>query len=123
MTEQQVVFDQQRQLDLIRESLQQGEQVIAVYDAIGAGTGFIGLTDRRAIIQDNSYFGKQVALISIPYRFITSVGFVSDKSFLGKWASTSKIAIATSAKTHEVEFRGDGKARHVHDLILWKILQ
>ena len=84
-----------------------------MYDAIGAGTGFIGLTDRRAIIQDNSYFGKQVALISIPYRFITSVGFVSDKSFLGKWASTSKIAIVTSAKTHEVEFRGDGKARHV----------
>jgi hypothetical protein len=64
VTEQQVVFDQQRQLDLIREGLQQGEQVIAVYDAVGAGTGFIGLTDRRAIIQDNSWFGKQVALAS-----------------------------------------------------------
>ena len=43
--QQQVVFDQQKQLDLIREGLQQGEQVIAVYDAIGGGTGFIGLTD------------------------------------------------------------------------------
>jgi hypothetical protein len=47
MTDQQVVFDQQRQLDLIREGLQQGEEVIAVYDAIGAGTGFIGLTTKQ----------------------------------------------------------------------------
>jgi len=74
MTEQQVVFDQQRQLDLIREGLQQGEQVIAVYDAIGAGTGFIGLTDRRAIIQDNSYFGKQVVLISIRIASLRALG-------------------------------------------------
>jgi hypothetical protein len=123
MTEQQVVFDQQRQLDLIREGLQQGEQVIAVYDATGAGTGFIGLTDRRAIIQDNSWFGKQVALVSVPYSQITSVAFVSDKSILGKFFSVSKISILTAAKTYEVEFRGTEKARHVHDLILWKILQ
>jgi hypothetical protein len=93
MTEQQVVFDQQRQLDLIREGLQQGEQVIAVYDAIGAGTGFIGMTDKRIVIQDNSYFGKQIALTSVPYRLITSVSFVSDKSILGKFFSSSKIAI------------------------------
>jgi Bacterial PH domain len=123
MTEQQVVFDQQKQLDLVREGLQQGEQVIAVYDATGAGTGFIGLTDRRAIIQDNSWFGKQVALVSIPYRQVTSVAFLSDKSILGKFFSLSKIAISTPTKTHEVEFRGVEKARHVHDLILWKILQ
>ena len=34
----QVVFDQQGQLDKIIESLMPGEQVLAVYDAIGAGT-------------------------------------------------------------------------------------
>jgi hypothetical protein len=123
MTEQQVVFDQQRQVDLIREGLQQGEQVIAVYDAIGAGTGFIGMTDKRIVIQDNAYFGKQIALTSVPYRLITSVSFVSDKSILGKFFSSSKIAITAGGKTYEVEFRGTEKARHVHDLVLWKILQ
>jgi hypothetical protein len=123
MTEQQVVFDQPRQLELIKQGLQPGEQVIAVYDAIGAGTGFIGMTDKRIVIQDNSYFGKQIALTSIPYRLITSVSFVSDKSILGKFFSVSKIAITAGGKTYEVEFRGTEKAKHVHDLVLWKILQ
>jgi hypothetical protein len=123
MTEQQVVFDQQRQLDLIREGLQQGEQVIAVYDAIGAGTGFIGLTTKRAIIQDNSFVGKRVALTSIPFGQITSVSFVTNKSMFGRLASHSAIAIHTASKTYEVEFRGENKGKHVHDLVLWKILQ
>ena len=121
--QQQVVFDQQKQLDLIREGLQQGEQVIAVYDAIGGGTGFIGLTDRRAVIQDNSFMGKKVALTSIPFSQITSVSFVSNKSMFGRLASHSAIAIHTASKTYEVEFRGENKGKHVHDIILWKILQ
>jgi hypothetical protein len=123
MTEQQVVFDQQKQLDLVREGLQQGEEVIAVYDAIGAGTGFIGLTDRRAIVQDNSFVGKRVALTSIPFSQITSVSFVTNKSMFGRLASNSAIAIHTASKTYEVEFRGENKGKHVHDIILWKILQ
>lgn len=85
MTEQQVVFDQPPQLELIKQGLQQGERVIAVYDAISADTGCIGMTDKRIVIQDNSYFGKQVAPTSIPYCLITSVSLLSDKSILGKF--------------------------------------
>jgi hypothetical protein len=29
--------------------------VIAVYDCTGAGTGFVGLTDRRLVPQDNAF--------------------------------------------------------------------
>jgi hypothetical protein len=123
MTEQQqVVFDQQGQLDKIVAGLMQGEQVIAVYDAIGAGTGFIGLTNKRVVIQDNSYVGKKIALTSVPYSRIVSVSFVSNKSFAGRFFSSSTISIVTSSGAHEVEFRGDDKAKHVHDLVLWKIL-
>jgi hypothetical protein len=92
------IYDQQGQYDKIVQGLMAGEQVIAVYDAIGAGTGFIGLTDKRAIFQDNSLVGKKVALTSVPYSQITSVSFVSDKSILGKWASSSAIAISTAYK-------------------------
>ena len=38
------VFDKQDQLDKIAINLFPGESVIAVYDAIGAGTGVLGLT-------------------------------------------------------------------------------
>ena len=119
---QQVPFDQQGQLDKIVESLMPGEQVLAVYDAIGAGTGFIGVTDKRVIIQDNSYVGKKIELVSIPFSRISSVGVLSNKSMFGSFFSSSQIVISTASKAYEVEFRGDGKAKHVHDLILWKIL-
>lgn len=126
MTDQQggtgIIYDQQGQLDKIVAGLMQGEQIYAVYDAIGAGTGFIGLTDKRVVLQDNSYVGKKIALTSVPYSRIHSVSFVSNKSFAGKFFSTSTISIATASGTHEVQFRGDEKAKHCHDLILWKIL-
>ena len=119
---QKVPFDQQGQLDKIIEGLMPGEQVLAVYDAIGAGTGFIGVTDKRVIIQDNSYVGKKIALVSIPFSRISSVSVLSNKSMFGSFFSSSQVAVNTASKAYEVEFRGDGKAKHVHDLILWKIL-
>ena len=119
---QQPAFDQQGQLDRIIEGLMPGERVLAVYDAIGAGTGFIGVTDKRIIIQDNSYVGKKIELVSIPFSRISSVGVLTNKSMFGSFFSSSQIVISTASKAYEVEFRGDGKAKHVNDLILWKIL-
>ncbi len=117
------VFDKQDQFEKIQSGLLHGEQIIAVYDAIGAGTGFIGVTNMRVILQDNSFVGKKVALTSIPYNRVTTVSFVSNKSMLGKFASTGSIAVAVSGSVHEVEFRGDEKAKHCHDAILWHMMQ
>ena len=61
-----VIFDNKGQLQQIESGLLDGEQIIAVYDAIGAGTGFIGLTNRRVIIQDKSFVGKKVAITAPP---------------------------------------------------------
>ncbi len=117
----QPVFDKQDQLDKIASGLLEGEQLIAVYDAIGAGTGFIGITDRRVIVQDNSFVGKKVAVTSIPYSRITSVSVLSNKSMMGQFFSTSSIAVHSSGQAYEVEFRGNEKAHHVHQVILWHI--
>jgi hypothetical protein len=120
---QQPVYDKQEQFDKIVAGLLQGEVVVAVYDAIGAGTGFIGLTNKRVIIQDNSFVGKKTALTSIPYAKVQSVSYVSDKSMLGKFASSSTIALQAGGTTHEVQLRGHEKASHVHNVILWNIMQ
>lgn len=124
MTQQQTgpVFDKQEQLDKILSGLLQGEKVIAVYDAIGAGTGFIGVTDTRVIIQDNSFVGKKQALVSVPYNRVNAVAFVSDKSMFGKFFSSSTISISVGGRNHEVSFRGEEKAKHVHDVVLWHML-
>lgn len=116
-----VAFDKQEQLDKIEAGLLQGEQLIAVYDGIGVGTGFIGLTDRRLILQDNSFAGKKVALISVPYSRVNAVSFVSDKSMFGRFASTSSVAVSAGGRDYEIQFRGDEKAKHAHDVILWNI--
>ena len=115
------VFDRQEQLQQIQSGLLDGEQIIAVYDAIGAGTGFIGMTDRRVIIQDKSFVGKKVAITSIPYSKITSVSVVSNKSWGGSFFSTGAIAIHVGTHTYEVEFRGAEKSHHVHNVILHHI--
>ena len=119
MTE--ATFDKKEQYDQIVSGLMPGEQVHAVYDAIGAGTGFIGLTDKRVIIQDKSFVGKKVAITSIPYGRITSVSVLSNKSWAGNFFSTGSIAIHVGAQTYEVDFRGDQKSHHVHSLILANI--
>jgi hypothetical protein len=101
----------------------QGELVIAVYDCIGGGTGFVGITDRRVIIQDNSFVGKKVALTSIPYSKINAVSFVSDKSMWGNWVSSSSISISAGGREYIADFRGEPKAKHAHDVVLWHMMR
>ncbi|MBI4943252.1 MAG: PH domain-containing protein [Actinobacteria bacterium] len=117
------VYDNRAQLQQVQEGLLDGEVVYAVYDAIGAGTGFIGITDRRVILQDKSFVGKKVAITSIPYARIISVSVVSDRTWTGGFFSTSTIAVATSEGVHEVAFRGNEKAHHAHNLILWHMVR
>ncbi len=118
-----VVYDFEHQRDAVEETLLDGEVLVAVLDASGAGTGFVGLTDYRVILQDRSLVGGKVALLSIPYGRITSVGVVSDSTLGLDFASSSTITVTVSgAGAHEVTFRGADKARYAHDTILWHLV-
>ena len=119
MTEPDV--DKAEQLELVSRGLLEGEEVLAVYDCIGTGTGFVGLTTLRVVMQDKSFVGKRVAITSIPYRHVRSVSVVSNTSFAGKFTSSSSIAIDVGGTVHEADFRGVEKAHRAHDLILWYI--
>ena len=103
----QIIHDRPEQLEQINAGLLQGETVYAVYDCIGVGTGFVG---------------NKLAIVSVPYKNIRSVSMLSNKSMMGRFASTSSIGIDTGGSIKEADFRGDDKARHAHDLILWNVL-
>ena len=118
-----VIYDKQDQLDKIRAGLMQGENLIAVYDGKGAGTGFLGITDIRLVLQDNSFVGGKIALTSIPYTKVSAVSFVSDKSMFGKFSSSSTVSVQVDSRSYEVEFRGVEKAKHAHDVILWGMMK
>ena len=113
-----IPHDRRDQLQQIQNGLLQGETIIAVYDAVGIGTGFIGLTDRRVILQDKSFAGRNLAITSIPYSKVSAVSLVSDRSFAGNFFSTGKIAIHVGAHAYEIEVRGVEKTQHIHNVIL-----
>ena len=113
-----IQYDIRDQLDTIQKGLLEGEEVYAVYDGKGTGTGFIGLTNLRVVLQDESYVGGKVALTSIPYKHIHSVSLVSNKSFLGGFVEASTVSIGISGHDYEIELRGHDKAKHVHDVVL-----
>ncbi len=117
-----IPHDRPDQLEKVQSGLLPGEAITAVFDCTGAGTGFVGLTNRRVVLQDNSFVGKQSAVTSIPFKNIQAVGFVSDKSMFGKFMSSSTIAITVGGDVKTATFRGEDKAKFIHDTILWNIM-
>ncbi len=117
----QPIFDRDEQLEQIQSGLLQGEEIIAVYDCIGIGTGFVAVTSMRVILQDKSFVGNKVAITSIPYSGIRSVSVLSNKSWAGAFFSGGSIAIDSGGKMYTADFRGAEKSRHIHDVILWNI--
>jgi hypothetical protein len=121
---QQPAYDRDDQLKLIQTGLQEGEQLFAVYDEKGFGTGFMALTDRRLIVQNPGFIHlgtgrKKVATISLPYSRIVEVGLLSDRSIFGTFFSTAEVYVRTSGgDVHAAQFRSPEKAKYVHDLIL-----
>ncbi len=115
---EEIYFDKKEQLQIVQNSLLPDETVFAVYDGKDVGTGFIGLTDRRVILQDNSFAGGRVAVTSVPYSKVTAVSYASNASVFGRFTEETTVAIHTSHGTYEVLLRGTDKAKHTHDVIL-----
>lgn len=113
-----IYYDKKDQLQIVQNSLLPDETVFAVYDGKDVGTGFIGLTDRRVILQDNSFAGGRVAVTSIPYSKIVAISYASNASVFGRFTEETTVAIHTSHGTYEILLRGSEKAKHTHDVIL-----
>ena len=122
--EQEVQFDKPEQLEKIQEGLLPDETIYAVFDMKGGGTGFIGITDKRVMIQDSAFLKKERAIVSVPYDRIHALAASEDTGMLGGrgFFAGSKLILSTSAGAYELEFRGADKANAAHDMILTRIL-
>jgi hypothetical protein len=118
-----VIFDRQDQLERIRAGLLPGEEIEAVFDVKGGGTGFVGITSKRVIFQDNAWVVKSMAVVSIPYSRIHTVAAEDSASLVtGRGFFSSSGIITTSAGSRVFQFRGADKAHIAHNLILRHIL-
>lgn len=119
-----VQYDKREQLQKIEAGLLPGEEVIAVYDLKGGGTGFVGITTKRVIVYDKAFARKSKAIVSIPYSRITAIAAEDESGLLtgrGFFAS-SKLELKVSGEEYELEFRGADKAHHAHNLILYGMI-
>jgi hypothetical protein len=114
-------FDKREQYEQVAPALVEGEQVLAVFDCKGAGTGFIGITDKRLIFYDKAFMLKRKALVSIPYSRITAVASVDEGS--GFFGATSELAVRSGSEEYEFEFRGGDKAERAYKLIMTYLLK
>ena len=118
------VYDRRDQYEKVQEVLLPGEQVEAVFDLIGTGTGFVGITSHRLIVYDKAFLRKMKAVVSIPYNRVLTLaaedqsGLMTGRGFFG----SSHLIITTSHGEHDFEFRGADKAHLAHNLILRHIL-
>jgi hypothetical protein len=120
MTEEvKTAFDKPDQLERIKAYVLKDEVLYAVYDCKGAGTGFVGVTDRRIIFYDQGMFlNKSKKMISIPYNRIIGVASADE----GVIFKSSEITLLTAAGNFSFEFRGTDKAVWVYGHILRQIL-
>jgi hypothetical protein len=112
---QQVDFDKKDQMERIQNGLIPNETLYAVYDMKGGGTGFVGITDKRLIIQDEGKVRKKRSLISIPYSRITMLASKDEGGFMRK---TSELTVIAGSQEFEMEFRSGDKAERAYTLII-----
>ena len=112
------IFDHKDQHDRIVAYVIPGERLVAVYDCKGAGTGFVGITDRRVIFYDQGVFAKNKSMISIPYHQIIAV-VSSDEGLVFQ---SSEIVLVTAAGKFSFVFRGADKAHSTYRYIMNQVL-
>jgi hypothetical protein len=119
-----VIFDKRDQLERIEASLLSGEEIKAVFDLKGGGTGFLGITSKRVVFQDHNFLQRMKALVSIPYSRIHTIAAKDDAGMLGGrgFFGSSAIVIGTSSGEYEFEFRGADKGHQAHNMILEHVL-
>ena len=121
-----IMVDKKDQLEKIEDICLTDETIRAVFDLRGAGTGFLGITDKRIIYYDKAFLKSKKALVSMPYSRIASVASEDNKGFLikkGFLVSDTLTISAIGLEPKTFEFRGGDKAHQAHNIIMEYLLK
>jgi len=121
-----IIVDKKDQLEKIEGVCLPNETIRAVFDLKGAGTGFLGLTDKRMIFYDKAFMKKKKAIVSIPYSRIASVASEDNKGFIirsGFLVSDTLTIEPIGLEPRTFEFRGGDKAHDAHNIIMQYLLE
>lgn len=116
----QIEFDNKGQLDRIQVMVSAPEILYAVFDLKGAGSGFVGITDRRIIFMDQGVIRKKKMIVSLPYSKITAVASEDSGGFV---FGISSLMVLAGSREFDFDFRSNEKAHRAYQLIMWNLLQ
>jgi hypothetical protein len=116
-------YDKKDQMERIQALVIPGEQLLAVYDMRGGGTGFIGITDLRLIFLDESFVRKSKALVTVPFTKITALGVEDTGRHINPFAANGKLTVVAGSRDWDFEFRSNDKAHRAYSLIMSNLLQ
>jgi hypothetical protein len=121
-----MMVDKKDQLEKIEGVCLPDEIIRAVFDMKGAGTGFLGLTNKRLIFYDKAFLKKKKAIVSIPYSRIAAVASEDNKGFIiksGFLVSDTLTIEPIGLEPRTFEFRGGDKAHIAHNIIMEYLLK
>lgn len=120
-----MIVDKKEQLEKIEGICLPDEIIRAVFDVKGAGTGFLGITDKRIIFYDKAFLKSKKALVSVPFSRIASVASEDNKGFLikkGFFVTDTLTINLLGMEEKTFEFRGGDKAHKAHNIIMEYLL-
>ena len=120
MQQPQIEYDNKGQLDRIAIMVSPPEILYAVFDLKGAGSGFVGITDRRLIFMDQGVIRKKKMIVSLPYSKITAIASEDSGGFI---FGTSALLVIAGNREFDFDFRSNEKAHRAYQLIMWNLLQ
>ncbi len=115
-----VEYDSKSQMERVAAMLMPDEVLYAVFDLKGAGSGFVGITDRRLIFMDQGVIRKKRTLVSLPYSKITAVASEDTGHII---FGSSTLMVTAGNRDWDFEFRTNEKAHRAYQLIMWNLLQ
>jgi hypothetical protein len=114
------IVDDRIKYESVKGTLVAGETLDAVFDVKGTGTGVLGISSKRLILGDKAVPSDLGHITSVPYSRVYWLRCEAGTGgLLG--GSSSKLVVETAGATIELEFKGRGKARQAHDLILLRL--
>jgi hypothetical protein len=107
------------ELDVIQGNVFSGESVDGVFRGKPGGLPLLAVTNKRLMFVDDFTFEDKVAIMSVPLKGVSSVGFVAgaDESL----KSTCTVGIAVAGGKHLFVCRSEEEARQLHDMLIWAI--
>jgi hypothetical protein len=107
------------ELAVIEGNVFNGETVDGVFRGQPGGLSLLAVTNRRIMMVDTAGFEDRCAVMSLPLKSVSGVGFLAgpDESLM----TTATVGIKMGGAKHLLICRTEDEARQLHDMIIWAI--